>query len=176
MPYTGSNAADGWELTARDLAVLASYVNRGGAEETSFDDLFDDPAYRAAQTSFAGHAHHLKPHGQTHYRPVVEYATQGLPGRASSAHWDYLPDSGAQRHAVPHAAPRAVTRPTMHAGNRLAWAAAHASARPESGNWSNNFGSNPRPLPGYERKPVAAQHHVSAPPQGPSVRTYHFAG
>ncbi len=174
MSYTaydnnfGSNAAAGWELTARDLAVLAAYVDRGGAEETSFDDLFDDPSYRAAQTTFAAQSHPMMPRGQTHYRPVVQHVTQGLPGHASSAHWDHLPDAATQ--------PK---RPTMHAGNRLAWAVAHDSARPESGGWANNDASrhsNPRPLPDYQQQAVVARHPVSTPPQGPSPRTYHFAG
>jgi hypothetical protein len=64
----------------------------------------------------------------------------------------------------------------MHAGNRLAWAVAQDSARPESGGWANNFGSNPRPLPGYERQPVVAQYVPPRPSLGPSTRTYHFAG
>jgi hypothetical protein len=179
MSYTddnnfGSNAAAGWELTAQDLAVLAAYVDRAGAEETSFDDLFDDPTYRAAQTTFAAQSHPMMPPGQTHYRSAVQHVAQGLPGHASSAHWDYLPDPSAQRHAV--------SRPTMHAGNRLAWAVAQDSALPESGGWANNDASrhsNPRPLPGYERQPVVARHNVSVPPRpslGPSARTYNFAG
>ena len=166
-----SNAAAEWELTAQDLAVLAAYVDRAGAEETSFDDLFDDPTYRAAQTTFAAQSHPMMPHGHTHYRSAVQHGTQGLPRHASSAHWDYLPD--------PSAHPR---RPTTHAGNRLAWAVAQDSACPESGGWANNDASrhsNPRPLPGYERQPVVARHHVSVPPRlgrGPSTRTFNSAG
>ena len=169
MSYTdnnfGSNASAGWELTARDLAVLAAYVDRAGAEETSFDDLFDDPTYHAAQTTFAAQSHPMMPHGQTHYRGVVQHVTQGLPGHTSSAHWAHLPDAAVQ--------PK---RPTMHAGNRLAWAVAHGSARPESGGWANHDftrRSSPRPHPGHQQQSAVAHY---TPPQGPSPRTYDFAG
>ena len=159
----GSNAADGWELSAQDLAVLASYVNRGGAEETSFDDIFDEPTYRAAQTTFAGQGHRMMPHGQTHYRPVVQHVEQGMPHHLSSAHWEHLPDSGTQK------------RPAMHSGSRLAWAVAQDSSRSETyGAPRNNFGSNPytqhRPAP--LQRPPARQ----VPAGTPTARTYHFAG
>ena len=91
----GSNPYDagvnGYDLTPRDLAILASDVNREGTEETSFDDLFDDPSYRMAQTTFRGQSHKLMPQGQTYYREAVQYADQGIPVATSTAHWDWIP-------------------------------------------------------------------------------------
>jgi len=70
-----SDLALEWELTPQNLALFSSYVNQGGAEETSYNDLFDDGAYRAAQASFNAQAHSLTPRGQTYYRGRDE---QGL--------------------------------------------------------------------------------------------------
>ena len=80
-----------WELTPQDLALFASYANRGGVEETSYDDLFDDNIYRTAQTAFRAQGHRLKPAGATHDRRAVEYPGQGIPLELSSAHWEWLP-------------------------------------------------------------------------------------
>ena len=77
--------------------------------ETGFDDLFDDGVYRAAQTTFQGRAHPLKPQGQTHYRGASRPARQGLPAELSSAHWGRLPAFGrppASRRTAVHADPR----------------------------------------------------------------------
>lgn len=153
----GSNVAPGWELSARGLAALAAYVDRADGEETSFDDLFDGPTYQAAQTIFAAQSHPMMPHGQTHYRPAVRYVTQGLPGHTSSAHWDHLPDPTTDRRSL---SPR---RPMVHAGNRPAWAVAQDSAHPEAGGSSNRHN-----IPDYSLRP--------RPGQGPSPRTYNFAG
>ena len=132
----GSNPSPGEEaseLSPRDLALLSDYVDRGGAEETSFDDLFDNGMYQTAQTTFQGRSHSLKPHGQTHYRGATEYSSQGMPLRSSTAHWNYLPNGGAQHPSQ------------GHANRHLAYMAARDSARPESTGWDNNFGSNPAP-------------------------------
>jgi hypothetical protein len=59
-------------------------------EESSFDDLFDDVAYRVAQTTFCVQSHQLSPQGQTHYRGNVVYAGQGIPTALSTAHQAFV--------------------------------------------------------------------------------------
>lgn len=72
-----------------------SQWGRGAADESdddqSFDDMFDDPSFRASRVFFQGRAHRLAPRSQTHYRPNVENnvgSTQRLPVSADTAHWD----------------------------------------------------------------------------------------
>lgn len=95
----GNFGADaGWEVSPRDQEMLARYVAApGGAGadggDTSFDDLFDGAAYRAAQTTFAGQANPRAPHGQSFYRAAVAYEPQGMARVLSSAHWAFLPDN-----------------------------------------------------------------------------------
>ncbi|GFR89311.1 hypothetical protein ElyMa_002540000 [Elysia marginata] len=143
------------KLTTQGLAFLKAYVDRNGAEGTSFDDLFDDSSYRTAQTTFAGRARLLQPYGQTHYRPNVEYAPQGLPRQACMAHWEYLlPNSSdALRRNVVKARPKTKEYKSASSGRLYS-------------------PSSPRkPLPKSEQKPAAAPL-----PLGPSTRTYNFAG
>lgn len=182
----GSNPAGAWELPAQELATLATYVDRGGEEETSFDDLFDGPTYRAAQTTFAAQGHRRMPHGHTHYRPAAQqHIEQGIPAQLSSAHWDRLP---------------VTARPAAQSGSRLAWAVAQDSAwqgsstRPVT-SMAETGGAGGGPpaagfyaalLPGgapagagtYSPLPRAAPAAAPAPSRGrgPSARTYHFAG
>jgi len=85
--FNNNFGSNNWKLPTREFIALSSYVNNN----TGSDDFFNDPAYRIARTTFAGHYHRLKPHGQTYYRPVVKYIPQGLPEWTSSAHWNYLP-------------------------------------------------------------------------------------
>ncbi len=59
-------------------------------DENSFDDLFDDVAYRVAQTTFCAQSHQLSPQGQTHYRGNVVYSGQGIPTALSTAHQAFV--------------------------------------------------------------------------------------
>lgn len=54
-------------------------------DEVAFDDIFDAPAYRAAQTTFAAPAHALQPRGLTAYRAAAAPPAQGLPGSLTNA-------------------------------------------------------------------------------------------
>lgn len=88
--------ANGAESAARDLepaqaAVETTRVNQAESGGSSFDDVFDDPSYRAAQSTFYAPGHKQMPHGQTHYRGAVTHTAQGLPDDSSSAHWGRLP-------------------------------------------------------------------------------------
>ena len=112
----GSNAPA--RLTrGQEAAALAAFSAHVREEtDTGYDDLFDDGAFRAAQTTFAGHAHRLKPQGLTHFRPMVSLPAQGLPAHAATAHGGARASpagGGAQQPAAHH---------------RAAWAAARASA------------------------------------------------
>jgi hypothetical protein len=111
------DTAASWELAPRDQALLASYVDAGGADETSYDDLFDDAIFRTTQTTFQGRAHPLKPQGQTYYRGASRPASQGMPAALSSAHWGRLPAFG---------------RPTAYASRRVVFAVARDPARPKA--------------------------------------------
>lgn len=77
-----------WELSPHDLSTLASYVR--DTRDESYDDLFDDGLYQSSGVYFRGHAHPMKPRGQTFYRPAVEYAAQGMPKGADKSHGDYV--------------------------------------------------------------------------------------
>lgn len=115
----GSNPAPGWELTPDHLAALAADLRQGGADDAGFDDLFDEPVYRAAQTTFCARGHRMMPHGQTHYRPAVTHAQQGIPEDRDTAHWGWIPARD----------PRPISR-AAYAGGRLAHTLARDSGIP----------------------------------------------
>lgn len=76
-------------LEPETLAALMADENAPAV--TSFDDLFDEPMYRACEVVFRGQPHRLAPQGQTYYRPAVDFTSQGFPPDLESAHWNYLP-------------------------------------------------------------------------------------
>jgi hypothetical protein len=160
----GSNSPNVWELSAQDLAALASsHVDRG-AEETSFDDLFDGPSYRVAQSAFAGQGHRLMPRGQTHYRPTVDHPEQGMPRHLSSSHWGHLPDNTARRRAE-----------TMGGRNNNFGLASHMRASPAHVQYMQ---TSPPHMQHMQTSPYNMRHMQTSPAYmgAPSVRNYNFAG
>jgi hypothetical protein len=152
--YNGEpHDASSWDLTPGGLSVLASYVNRAGAEEKSYDDLFDGPAYRAAQSAHAARGHARMPGSHTANRSLVRYETQGLAPGADTRHW---------QHALPTAAAPAAA-PCGQA------AAARARAAQSRYDASLRWSAAPAPRASAQAPPPALG------PIGPSPRTFNSA-
>lgn len=96
-PYANGAEAGTWD--PESAQATAHHSAAAQPEATSFDDMFDDATYHAAQSTFYARGHSQMPHGQTHYRGAVTHTTQGLPDDSSSAHWGRLPASPAAAYA-----------------------------------------------------------------------------
>ena len=136
-------------LSARDFAALADYVHRGGEAEKSFDDLFDDGAFGANQTTFARAAHTHTPRGHTFYAGAVRTTEAG-----GSADFN-TPVFNVSR--VAFAAPTRRVQPPVYYHPAPGAKYAHVSARGAAG-------------------PPPAARAAPAQPTGPSARTFNFAG
>jgi len=153
-------------------ATLADYVGRGGEDERSFDDLFDGPAYRQAQTTFLGAGHRLKPRGMTYYRPGVVTDAQGLPASAGSAHWAFLPPDLNQRNHNLNS--------VYHVGGFPPWHHPTKSrARPLPANRNHNLGSvfhAPPPSAPYGSAPRVAPRPLPTSRNHNLGSVFHFVG
>jgi hypothetical protein len=150
-PSPTSPLLRGGDLTPRAYHSLHEYINDPKKTAKSYDDMFDGPVYRSAQSAFQRQPHGLHPSGPTLFRRNSSAFDQGLPQNLSVSHWKWLT-----------AAPRPSS---AYAGGRLV---AQSVARDSAG-----LGDG-----GFIRRPFDSGRISSLGPRGDSVADffhgYHF--
>jgi hypothetical protein len=100
----GSNPRPSWDLSPQKLDALTSYVNQGGKDAQSYDDMFDNNIYQVTQTTFYSRPHNMKPRGHTHYRNLTAHSGQTLHPQlqrdSTNAHWKWLPQAARRNGAT----------------------------------------------------------------------------